>query len=89
MAAGTVDRTLDEKGRITIPKEVRDRFDLEPGEEVLVQVQDGKIVLVPGVSREAFMDRMKGCIDEGSAKAEPVDPTALKGIWTEDLPDET
>jgi AbrB family looped-hinge helix DNA binding protein len=89
MSTGSDDRTVDEKGRITIPKAVRDRFDLEPGEEVSVQVQDGKIVIVPGVSREVFIDRMKGCIDEASASAEPIDPTTLKGIWTEDLPEET
>ena len=89
MGARTDDRTIDEKGRVTIPKDIRDRLDLEPGTEVTVQLQEGRIVLVPGVSREEFIERMEGCIDESTATGEPIDPRSMKSMWTEDLPSET
>jgi AbrB family looped-hinge helix DNA binding protein len=34
------------KGRVVIPKAIRDRVDLHPGDEVEVEVRDNEIVLV-------------------------------------------
>ena len=36
---------LDERGRITIPREVRERLGLRPGERLLVRVQGDSIVI--------------------------------------------
>ncbi len=37
---------LDERGRVTIPREVRERLGLKPGDRLLIKVQDDAIVMV-------------------------------------------
>jgi len=79
-------RRVDEKGRVTIPKEFRERLGLEPGEEIEMEVTDDDILLHPKVSRETFKEAMKGCVNEETAKSGPIDPEELKKDWTHDLP---
>ena len=38
---------VDNRGRITIPKWIRDDFQLEPGEEVEIREDDDKIIIEP------------------------------------------
>ena len=38
---------LDNRGRITIPKWIRDDFHLEPGEELEIRVEGDRIVIEP------------------------------------------
>lgn len=38
---------LDERGRITIPKGVRDALDLDEGANLMLRVADGRLELVP------------------------------------------
>jgi len=45
-------RTVGERGQVTIPKELRDRFGIEGGDEVIVREADGKLVIERPVSRE-------------------------------------
>jgi len=45
-------RTVGERGQVTIPKELRDRFDIRGGEEVVVKEENGKIVIERPVTRE-------------------------------------
>lgn len=81
-------RRLDAKGRITIPQSIRESLDLDEGEEVTVELVDGRVVVQPRVSREEFIETMAGCINDNTRAddAEPVDPLTLKADWTEDLP---
>ena len=81
------ERRIDEKGRVTLPKSVRKRLNLEPGEHVEVSVEEGRIVLKPRVSREAFIDSMEGYLTEETRKADAprTDPLELKREWTSDL----
>ncbi|GAA0475912.1 AbrB/MazE/SpoVT family DNA-binding domain-containing protein [Halococcus dombrowskii] len=37
--------TVDTKGRVTLPKELRERLGLEPGTEVEISDEDGRIVI--------------------------------------------
>ncbi len=39
--------TLTSKGQMTVPKSVRDRFDLKAGDRLEVVVEDDRIVLIP------------------------------------------
>ncbi len=38
-------RKVDELGRITIPKEIRDRFQIEKHTEIDISIKDDKIIL--------------------------------------------
>lgn len=88
MATDDETRRIDAKGRVTIPQPIRESLDLDPGEEVTVELVDGRIVVRPRVSREAFIDHMEGCLNAATRAddAEPTDPLELKADWTEDLP---
>lgn len=39
--------TITSKGQMTLPKEVRDRLNLKPGDRLDVSIQDRRIVLTP------------------------------------------
>lgn len=41
----TETRKIGERGQVTIPKELREKFGLHGGDEVLVREEDGKIVI--------------------------------------------
>lgn len=84
----SADRRIDGKGRVTIPEEFRERFGLDPGEEVTVEVEDGRIVLRPRVDRDDARAGLRGCIDDETRRsdAKPTDPRDLKDDWTSDLP---
>ncbi len=82
------ERRIGEKGRVTLPKSVRERLNLEPGEYVEVSVEEGRVVLKPRISRDAFVETMEGCLTEETraTDAPRVDPLDLKADWTDDLP---
>lgn len=44
-------RTVGERGQVTLPKEIRDRLGIEGGDNVIVQEDDGKVVIEKPVSR--------------------------------------
>ncbi|WP_449463059.1 AbrB/MazE/SpoVT family DNA-binding domain-containing protein [Tardisphaera miroshnichenkoae] len=70
---------LDEKGRVIIPRRIRDTIGIKPGENLRVSVEDGKIVLTKSMSPEEFLKK-KGFIKEGSSLP-LADPLTLKKIW--------
>lgn len=88
MAVDEERRVIDEKGRITIPKSIRERLHLEPGEPVEIDVEDGTIRIRPQFSREEFIESMRGRITEASRRADPGDvtPEDVKSDWIGDLP---
>ena len=45
MKSTGVIRKVDELGRIVIPKEIRDRFQIEEGTDIEIYIQGNKIVL--------------------------------------------
>lgn len=69
---------VDEKGRILIPKEIRERAGLKIGDRARLSVEGGKIVVEPPISPEEFIKEMEGCIKEG---APSIDPLKLKEMW--------
>lgn len=44
-------RTVGERGQVTIPKELRERFGIEGGDEVEIHEEDGKLVIERPVTR--------------------------------------
>ncbi len=69
---------VDSKGRILIPKEVRDRLGLKPGGRAQLKVEKETIIIIPPISPEEFIEEMEGCIKEGNST---IDPLKLKEIW--------
>lgn len=69
---------IDDRGRITIPKEERERLGLTPGKKVLIREKDGALIIKRFVSPDKFISELKGCI---TIKEHKVDPLKLKEMW--------
>ena len=68
---------IDERGRITIPKELRDKMGLNPGDTVYLLANDDSVIIKKAVTLERFIEELCGCITiEGN-----IDPLELKEIW--------
>lgn len=70
--------TVDDRGRVLIPKEIRDRLGLGPGTEARIEVEGDKLIITPPVPPDRFIQQMEGCITEGEPT---LDPVRLKEIW--------
>jgi AbrB family looped-hinge helix DNA binding protein len=44
-------RTVGERGQVTLPKELRERFNIQGGDEVVVRETDDRIVIEKPVTR--------------------------------------
>lgn len=69
-------RRVGERGQVTIPKELRDRFGIEGGDEVLVSEQDGKIVLETPADREKMIEGYRQRREQDEAIAEEMAETS-------------
>lgn len=70
--------TIDEKGRVLIPKEARDKLGLQSGGKARLKIEKEKLIITPPVSPEEFMRELEGCIKEGTPATDPLD---LKKMW--------
>ena len=68
----------DDKGRVLIPKEARDRVGLKAGGRARLKVENKRIIIMPSTSPEEFIEEMEGCIREGTPT---INPLKLKKIW--------
>ena len=75
---GTKEVSVDDKGRVLIPKEVRDRVGLKAGGRARLKVENERIIIMPPTSPEEFIEEMEGCIREGTPT---INPLKLKKIW--------
>lgn len=71
---------VDEKGRIVIPRKLRNAVGLVKGSKVKLHSEGRRIVVEKAVSPEKFSREMKGFIKKGS-KVRIEDPLKLKEIW--------
>jgi len=76
---------VDDKGRIVLPKELRERLDITPGTEVDIHEKDGRAVVEPEDDPERIIERMEQLVaetapenGETSPLADGVDPIARK-----------
>jgi len=72
--------TLDSKGRILIPENIRKKAGITAGSRVRVSVDDGVVIIRKSVGPEEFIRETKGVIKKGSP-VKIVDPLKLKEIW--------
>ncbi len=57
---------IGEKGQFVIPKEARDKFDLQPGQTILVLADDERgIAILPRQESEKMMARIFGQVEIG------------------------
>ncbi len=68
---------LDERGRVTIPKEIRDKAGLKSGDKLRLTVLKDKVTIEKAVNLEKFVEELRGCI---TVKGD-IDPLRLKEIW--------
>jgi len=53
--------TVSEKGQITIPKALRDRFGIRPGQELEVKEEHGRLILAKVIEQDP-VDRVFGIL---------------------------
>ncbi len=68
--------SFDKRGRVVIPKEVRDMLGLKPNQRLLIEVKNGEIVLRPAFDAKKFIRELRGCV-----RGSKVKPEELKQIW--------
>lgn len=72
--------TVDERGRILIPKELREAHGLSPGSAVVISETNGGIEIRRALSRQDALKRLEGAIPK-DARGPRLDPLKLKKIW--------
>jgi AbrB family looped-hinge helix DNA binding protein len=70
--------TIDRKGRVQIPKAIRDEVGLQVGGKARLKIEKENIVIMPPISADEFIKEMEGCIQEGTPT---MDPMKLKKMW--------
>lgn len=65
--------TVDSKGRIVLPQELRECLGIKPGTEVNVHEEDGKAVVEPEDEPEEIIERMERLIATAATDREPPD----------------
>jgi len=68
---------IDERGRITIPKEDREKAGLKEGDKLKILVEKGKIVFKKVINIQTFINELEGCIKTPG----DINPQELKKIW--------
>ncbi|OLS22043.1 MAG: hypothetical protein HeimC2_30970 [Candidatus Heimdallarchaeota archaeon LC_2] len=67
---------VEDRGRILIPKEIRDKLGLKPGSELEIILEEGKIKILPKMTLSQVSGELKGCV-----KKSKIDPLKVKEIW--------
>lgn len=65
--------TVDSKGRIVLPQELREHLGIDPGTEVEVREEGGKAVVEPEDDPDAIIERLEGLVAEASADRDAPD----------------
>ena len=68
---------LDDRGRVTIPKDIRDKVGLKSGDKLLITANKDRVTIEKAINLEKFIRELKGCI---SVRGD-LDPLELKEIW--------
>ena len=68
--------SVDERGRIIIPKEIRMKLDLRPDRKLTVELRGDEIVVRPVLRVDDVARSLKGCV-----RGSRVRPEELKNIW--------
>lgn len=67
--------TVDSKGRVVLPQEVRKRLGITPGTEVEIREEGGKAVVEPEDDPERIIERMNDLVAETASERGETTPT--------------
>ena len=68
--------TIEERGRVLIPKEIREELNLRAGQAVIIEKKEGCIVIKPAVDEKRIFSELRGCV-----KKSKINPRDIKNIW--------
>jgi AbrB family looped-hinge helix DNA binding protein len=68
--------TVSERGQVTIPKDVRDRLGIRPGQVLEFSAEEGRLVATKSAQRDA-VDAVYGILGHGGSTDELI--TAMRG----------
>jgi len=68
--------SIDERGRVVIPKQLRENLGLKPNQRLIVETRGKEIVLKPALKVEEFIAELRG-----SVRGSKIKPNELKKIW--------
>lgn len=77
-----METTLSSKGQIVIPKEVREKIGLKPGDKIRLQVEDKKIILHFSAKppEEIFVRAGDQMVDQTLREAKQTDELKIKRL---------
>lgn len=82
------ERTVGERGQVTLPKELREKFDIRGGDEVVVHEEDGKITIEKPVSRDDLAEGYRRYAAASEAiEREMADASREADRYLDDAPD--
>ncbi|MFB6108995.1 MAG: AbrB/MazE/SpoVT family DNA-binding domain-containing protein [Haloplanus sp.] len=64
------ERKVGERGQVTLPKGLREKFDIHGGDEVLIHEKDGKIIIEKPVTRAELAEGYRQYAEASDALAE-------------------
>ena len=70
---------VDDRGRITIPKEERERLGIKPGSKVQLRREERGLVIEKSTTQKELIKELKGCIKVPTE--EKITPESIKTIW--------
>lgn len=75
--------TVDERGRIVLPKDLRQAHGLTPGRPVIIESSEEGLIVRPALPLNEALDRLTGAINDSTRRpgARAVDPLDLKRQW--------
>jgi AbrB family looped-hinge helix DNA binding protein len=71
-------RKIGQRGQVTIPKELRERFGIEGGDDVLIHEEGGKLVIERPITREELAEGYRQRAQQTRKLAEE-----MEGVSTE------
>lgn len=77
---GIMATLVDDKGRVLVPKDLRERFGLEPGCAVIIEADGHGIRLRRAIPVQEALRRLMGIIPADGRKPS-MDPLDIKRIW--------
>ncbi|MCW3142079.1 MAG: AbrB/MazE/SpoVT family DNA-binding domain-containing protein [Methanophagales archaeon] len=81
MFRGNMEARIDAKGRIVIPKSVREKLQIREGMLILIEEKKDKILLSPKREKKRNVEDFFGLKVKRTGRPEWATPKEIKSIW--------